>query len=154
MLANTEALSDHQFQVGEDITNNVFACSFLRLFVFEDARAADCEQNSRTALAKWIEQRRANARVAVRVNPRILEAYVGQYQFETLPERILSVSREDGRLFVNRPANKKSELFADSESKFFLKTRQLQVTFVKDGGQVTHMDVVIDVETLRANRNK
>jgi hypothetical protein len=38
MLANSEALSDHQFQVGEDITNNVFACNFLRLFVIEDVQ--------------------------------------------------------------------------------------------------------------------
>src|SRR6185436_16162171 len=58
MIANSEALSAHQFQVGTDITNNVFACNFLRLFVFE----GNCERNSQTALAKWIENRRTNAR--------------------------------------------------------------------------------------------
>jgi CubicO group peptidase (beta-lactamase class C family) len=90
MLANSEALSDHQFQVGDDITNNVFACTFLRLFVFEDVKgrhlsdprwtqstrelsreikrlgkqsdgyAYECERESQTALAKWIEHRRAH----------------------------------------------------------------------------------------------
>ena len=37
VLANSEALADHQFQVGEDITHNVFACSFIQAFVPEVA---------------------------------------------------------------------------------------------------------------------
>jgi CubicO group peptidase (beta-lactamase class C family) len=119
MLANSEALVDHQYQVGEvmvdDIINNVFACNFIRLFVFEDALgrrfsdphwtqstkdfsneitrlskqskgyAYDCERNSQTALAKWIENRRKQARVHIQLDPKILEAYVGQYQFEEPP---------------------------------------------------------------------
>ncbi len=70
MLANSEALADHG---GEDLTTNVFVCRFLGLW----GHAYDCERNSQTALAKWIEQRRAKGRVAVRVAPNILEAYVG-----------------------------------------------------------------------------
>ncbi|HWT00887.1 MAG TPA: serine hydrolase [Pyrinomonadaceae bacterium] len=184
VLANSEALADHQFQVGEDITNNVFACNFLRLFVFEDAQgrslpdpgwkqsapefssevtrlsrqskgyAYDCERNSQTALAKWIEHRRKNARKSVRLDPKILEAYVGQYQYETVPERILTVSREGDRLFIDIPRNFRSELFAESESKFFLKTRPLQMTFVKDASQVAYMEVVGYGEPLRAKRIK
>ena len=30
LLANSEALADHHYQVGEDITHNVFACSFIK----------------------------------------------------------------------------------------------------------------------------
>jgi CubicO group peptidase (beta-lactamase class C family) len=182
MLANSEALSDHQFQLGEDIITNVFACNFLRLFVFEDAQgrrlpdpgwrqgtqefsseitrlskqsggyAYDCERNSQTALAKWVEQRRANALVPIRLDPQIFEAYVGQYRAEWPPNRILTVSREGDRLFVNIPEDYRSELFAESESEFFLKIRQLQVTFIKDERQVTHMEIVTDGQTLRANR--
>ena len=37
MLANSEALADHHYQVGEDITHNVFACSFIHAFVPEVA---------------------------------------------------------------------------------------------------------------------
>lgn len=185
MLANSEALADHQFQVGEDITNNVFACNFLRLFVFEDAQgrrlpdprwtqgtpefsseitrlssqskgyAYDCERNSQTALAKWIEHRRKNVRKSIRLNPKILEAYVGQYQYETPPNRIFTVRLEGNRLFVDIPRNHKSELFAESESKFFLKIAPRQLIFIKDKGQVTRVDVVIDDrETLRAKRIK
>jgi hypothetical protein len=185
MLANSETLADHQFQVGEDITNNVFACNFLRLFVFEDLQGRhlpdppwtqgttefssevtrlskqskgytyDCERNSQTALAKWIEHRRKKARTSVRLDPKILQAYVGQYQYETPPNRILTVSRESDRLFVDIPKDYRSELFAESESQFFLKVRPYQLKFIRDHGQVTHFEVVADDgTTLRAKRIK
>lgn len=165
ILANSEALADHQFQVGEDITNNVFACNFLRLFVVESGDttrlsretknyAYDCERNSQTALAKWIEHRRTNARISVRLDLKILEAYVGQYQNETPPNRIFTVSREGDRLFIDIPKNDRSELFAESESKFFQKVRPLQMIFIKDERQVTHIEVVVYGQTLRAKRIK
>ena len=189
MLTNSEALSDHQFQVGKGtidngktIVNNVFACNFLRLFVFEDVQgrslpdphwtqdtqkfssevtrlgrqskgyAYDCERSSQTALARWIENRRKNVRRSVRLDPKILEAYVGQYQAEWAPDRILTVSREGDRLFVNIPRNDRSELFAESKSKFFLKIRPLQMRFIKDKQQVTQMEIVEYGETLHAKR--
>jgi len=180
ILGNSEAVSDHQFQVGDNITNNVFACVFLRLFVFEDARllpdprwtlntqefsseiarlskqsngyAYDCERNSQTALAKWREDRRSHARVTIQVDPKILEQYVGQYQYN--PTRVLTVTRESNKLLVDIPRKHKSELFAESESKFFLKESPVQVTFFKDDGQVTDMDVVADGQTVRAKRIK
>jgi CubicO group peptidase (beta-lactamase class C family) len=93
MLSNSEALNGHMYAVGEDITNNAFACAFLRDFVSEGAQGADCERNSQTALAGFIEDRRKIARVAIQLDPKILDSYVGQYQFETFP-RILTVARE------------------------------------------------------------
>ena len=164
MLANSEALADHQFQVSEDIITNAFACTFLRLFVFESAEtrrlsrqaksdANDCEQNSQTALTKWIEHRRKNARKAIRLDPKILEAYVGQYQYETPPNRIFTVRLEGDRLFVDIARTHNSELFAESESKFFLKIAQRQLIFIKDKGQVTGVEVVAgEGWTLRAKR--
>lgn len=184
MLANSEALSDHQFEIGEDILSNVFACSFLRLFVFEDAQrrhlpdprwkqttqefsseitrlskqsgdyAYDCERISQTALANWIERRRKNARKSIRLEPKILEAYVGQYQYETPPNRILTVSQEGDRLFVDIPQDFKSELFAESELKFFLKIAPRQVIFIRGERQVTHLELIGEDWTLRAKRIK
>lgn len=84
-----------------------------------------------SALANWFEQRRKNARKSVRLDPKILEAYVGQYQFEEPPNRILTVSREGGRLFINWPRDFKSELFAEAESKFFFKVRPFQLILPK-----------------------
>jgi hypothetical protein len=125
-----------------------------RLSKQANSYAYDCERNSQTALAKWIENRRKQARVAIQLDPKILEAYVGQYQFEHPPNRILTVSREDGRLFIDWPRNFKSELFAESESKFFLKVRPFQLVFIKDERQVTHLEFRGDQETVRLKRIK
>ena len=152
MLSNSEALSSHMYSVGgEDIANNAFACAFLRVFVSAGAQGEDCEQNSQTALTRFLEDRRKNARVAVQLDPKILDGYVGQYQFETFP-RVLTVAREGNRLVVDIPKDDQSELLAASESTFFIKIQPLEMTFVKDQERVTHIDVVVDGERLRANK--
>jgi CubicO group peptidase (beta-lactamase class C family) len=154
MLANSEALIDHQYQVGEvmvdDIINNVFACSFLGLWNL----AYDCEKNSQTAVTKWIEQRRASGRIAVRVDPRILETYVGQYQFETLGNRIYTITREGDRLFFSTTQGSKTELFAESESTFFLKIRPYRFIFTKSEGQAAQLKIVEGDSTFPSNRIK
>ena len=185
VLSNSEALADHQFKLNGKIVDNVFACNFLRLFVFEDLQGRrlpdphwtentqgftreitglsdqskayeyDCERHSQAALARWRADRRKQARVPVQLDPKILDAYVGQYQFETPPNRILGVTREGNRLFIEIPKNFKSELFAESESRFFLKTTRIQVTFVKAEGQVTHFVALAnDGYTVKAKRIK
>lgn len=156
LLANSEALADHIYLADEKpvawiITRNVFACSFLRLFVFDD-KPSDCERDSQAALASWREHRRARARVAVKLDPEVLEAYVGQYKFETF-DRIVTVTRDGARLFVDIPRKYRSELFPESEPKFFLKTYpDVQITFEKDGRQATHLDYIENGETLHAKR--
>jgi CubicO group peptidase (beta-lactamase class C family) len=151
MLANSEALADHQFVKGENpwvIGKNVFGCSFM---VFAFGEGTDCEQASQAALNNWIDRRRADARTAVQVDPRILETYVGQYRFEEF-DRTLTITREGGRLFVDIPASDRSEVFAESETKFFLKTRPMHWTFVMRAGKVASMDFFQDEEPFHANR--
>jgi CubicO group peptidase (beta-lactamase class C family) len=157
LLSNSEALADHQFLAGENpvawvIRRNVFACSFLRLFVFDDG-PSDCEQDSQAALTSWRAHRRAKARVAVKLVAEVLEAYVGKYRFEAF-DRVLTVSREGAKLFVDVPRHYRTEMFPESETKFFLKTDAMLFTFVKDGSQASHVVVVDNGETLRANRIK
>ena len=151
ILSNSEALSDHMYQVpGEHIVNNVFVCNFLRAFVFEDKQADDCERDSKTAATKWLAERKTNARAIISVDPKILDAYVGQYKYdktETEPERIWTVTREGNKLFIDIPRNNKTEIFAESETTFFLKIWPIQatgvsMTFVKKEGQVTQIDFV------------
>jgi hypothetical protein len=82
----------------------------------------------------------------------VLEAYVGQYKFETF-DRILTVTQDGARLFVDIPRKYRSELFPESEPKFFLKTYpDVQITFEKDGRQATHLDYIENGETLHAKR--
>ncbi len=152
MLANSEALADHQFQVeGGDITNNVFACNFLHTFVFEDG--GDCG-SSHTALTKWREHRRSQARTAIQVAPEILETYVGQYQFETLDNRIFTITRDGDRLFFSGTTGPKRELFAESESKFFLKIRPYLLVFTKAEGQLPQLKIAEGDETFHSKRIK
>ena len=147
VLANSEALADHG---GEDLTSNVFVCRFLGLWGY----AYDCERSSLTELAKWIEQRKAKGHVAVRVDPNILEAYVGQYQFETLDNRIFTITREGDRLFVTQTKGSKTELFAESESRFFLKMRPYQLVFTKGEGQTAQLEIVEGEKTYHSKRIK
>jgi len=145
MLANSEALAEHG---GDDLASNSFVCSFLGAW----GLAHDCERKAQAELARWIEHRRAIAPVAIRVDPKILESYVGEYQFETLGNRIFTVTREGDRLFVTLPS--KTELFAETESKFFLKTRSYKFVFTRADGQAVQMEIVEGGETYRSRRIK
>jgi hypothetical protein len=165
-LANSEALADHHYQVGEDITNDVFTCAFLNVFVPDvanrtDAKASpsdipstgpakDCELSSRTALEKWIADRRAKARKAIQLDSKLAAAYVGRYQ---LPHRVVTVTEESGRLYIDGPQGVRSELFAEAPSQFFLKIRpSWTLTFVKEGSQVTRLDIRDSGEVMSGRR--
>jgi len=67
----------------------------------------------------------------VQVDPAVLERYVGEY--ELTPAFKITVTREGGRLFVQATGQPRFEIFAQSESEFFLKVVNAQITFVKDG---------------------
>jgi len=174
MLANSEALADHHFQVGQDITHNVFACTFLRTFVPEVANApssppasgtppgdatpadkastapsTDCERSSRSALAKWVEDRRSKARKAIAVDSALLATYAGRYQ---LPHRVVTVTYKDGRLYIDVPQDGRSELFAETPTQFFLKIRPWTLTFVQTGGRITRLDILEAGEIVTGKR--
>jgi CubicO group peptidase (beta-lactamase class C family) len=164
-LANSEALADHHYQVGEDVTNDIFACDFLNVFVPEVANdtdtaqasedipstgpAKDCERSSRTALEQWIADRRAKARKAIPLDPELAAAYAGRYQ---LPNRVVTVTEEGGRLYIDVPQDDRSELFAEAPSQFFLKIRPWTLTFVKEGSQVVRLDFLDSGEIVSAPR--
>jgi CubicO group peptidase (beta-lactamase class C family) len=77
-------------------------------------------------------------RVAIKIDPKILDAYVGQY--ELAPNLIITMTREGDSLMTQVTGQPKFELFPESETKFFLKVVDAQVTFVKDDkGMVTHL---------------
>lgn len=86
--------------------------------------------------------------------PNILEAYVGQYQFETLDNRIFTITREGDRLFMTHPTGSKLELFAESKSRFFLKIRPYQLIFTKGEGQPAQLKIVEGDDTFHSKRIK
>jgi CubicO group peptidase (beta-lactamase class C family) len=145
LLANSEALADHEW---EDVTHNVFVCSFLGLW----GEAHDCRKGADAALAAWIEKRRAAGRQVITVPADILETYVGQYQFEALENRIYTVTREGDRLFFSRPDGLRLELFAETPTQFFLKVRPYRLIFTNVAGQRPQLDVVEGDTTVHSKR--
>jgi CubicO group peptidase (beta-lactamase class C family) len=151
MFANSDVLNGHMYAVGEDIVNNAFACAFLRDFVFAPTQDVDCARASETAVEKSLAEERAGAHAVVPVDRATVESYVGQYRFEFDPRQVITVTSRDGRLYGDIPA-KDTELFPESPTTFFFKIRPAELTFVKEGDTVTHLNWVENGNTLRANR--
>ena len=80
-------------------------------------------------------------RTAAKLDPKVFDAYVGQYQPN--PSTALSVTREGNKLMVKQGSAEKRELVPESESSFFMpENRLVTYSFVKDEkGQVTHLVV-------------
>jgi len=79
-----------------------------------------------------------NAPTEAKVDPRVYESYVGEY--ELAPNFIITITNEDGKLMGQPTGQPKAQLFPTSETEFFLKIVNAQVTFVKnEQGQVSQL---------------
>ncbi len=77
-------------------------------------------------------------RKEVKVDPKIYDSYAGEY--ELAPDFTITVTSENGKLMTQATGQPKFELFPSSETEFFLKIVEAQVTFVKDAqGKVTQL---------------
>jgi D-alanyl-D-alanine carboxypeptidase len=65
----------------------------------------------------------------IKLNPAVYDAYIGEY--ELAPGFILTVTREGDRLMTQATGQGKVEIFPSSETEFFLKVTDAQITFVK-----------------------
>jgi hypothetical protein len=72
-----------------------------------------------------------------KVSEKILTSYVGEYSMT--PERILTVTLEKGYLWGQPTDQVKRQMFPESETKFFLKDLDAQITFQKEKGKVVGM---------------
>jgi hypothetical protein len=79
----------------------------------------------------------AAERKEIKVPAKVLQTYVGEYSMG--PDRILTVTLEDGYLWGQPTDQQKRQLFAESQTKFFLKDIDAQVTFQKEKGKVIGM---------------
>jgi D-alanyl-D-alanine carboxypeptidase len=81
-------------------------------------------------------------RTVTRIDPRVFDAYVGQYQPN--PSTVLTITREGDKLMMQQGLSaEKRELLPENEANFFTtENRLLTYSFVKDEkGQVTHLAV-------------
>ena len=71
-----------------------------------------------------------SVRSAITVAPEILTSYVGKY--ELAPNFVIAITGEHGSLFLQATGQSRFEMFAESETSWFLKEVDAQITFEKD----------------------
>ena len=77
-------------------------------------------------------------RKTVQVSGETLEPYLGYYELR--PGRVMHITRDGDQLFAEVSGQEKFPLFAESETKFFFKIVDAQLTFVHgEGGGVDHL---------------
>lgn len=76
---------------------------------------------------KILAAKQAKEEVA-EVDPKIFERYVGEYQLG--PGFILTVRTRENRIFAQATGQQEAEIFPKSETEFFLKVVDAQITFV------------------------
>jgi Domain of unknown function (DUF3471) len=77
-------------------------------------------------------------RVAIFVDPVLYDAYVGHY--ELTPEFSITITKENNHLFAQATGQEKFEIFPESETKFFYKIVDAQISFIKDkNGKVSQL---------------
>ena len=75
---------------------------------------------------------------SIAIDPKTLDPYIGEYEMR--PGFVLTLSREGERFWMQGTGQRRAELFAESETSFFLEEADVQLTFVKDAsGKVTHL---------------
>lgn len=84
----------------------------------------------------WLDERMplavpvvAKARTEISIDPAKLDPYVGVY--ELAPGFSITITKENGALFIQATGQPKFQLFAETETDFFLKVVDAQLTFVK-----------------------
>lgn len=89
-------------------------------------------------LYTWFLKHKKKERVAVKVEPKVLDSYVGQY--ELTPQFIITVSRENNQLFAQASGQPKVELLPESEKDYFIKEANAYISFEKDAqGKTTQL---------------
>jgi CubicO group peptidase (beta-lactamase class C family) len=97
----------------------------------------------------WVDYL-AEEKTVVQLDPKILADYVGQYDFPANGK--YTVLTEDNKLKVIGN-NVKYELIAESETKFFIKQRPIEVVFVKDSrGRITEMILYFNGQEIRGKK--
>jgi CubicO group peptidase (beta-lactamase class C family) len=158
LLANSDALSAPARLGQGNVMNSAFADSFMRTFVFEDEGRApppaprwgahdkdfrrqieglekqekgyryEYEASTNGAINRWLAARRSEARKAIKLDAKIFDAYAGQYQVGTNPPFMI-LSEGD---HLVRQGRFRVEFFPESETVFFAKAVDAQLTFLKD----------------------
>ncbi|RYE76107.1 MAG: DUF3471 domain-containing protein [Hyphomicrobiales bacterium] len=94
------------------------------------AKEANMTETSTDTVA-WRRYEQARPRTEVKIDPRRFERCIGFYRHPA--GLIMAVTQEGERFFLQLTGQPRVELFAESESKFFLKIVPAQLTFTPAG---------------------
>jgi CubicO group peptidase (beta-lactamase class C family)/uncharacterized protein YneR len=90
-------------------------------------------------------------RQAMALNAEVFDQFIGQY--ELAPGFIISIRREGDRFLSQATGQQAFEIFAESETKFFLKTLPAQLEFMKDDkGKVNSVTLYQGGRTMPARK--
>lgn len=86
------------------------------------------------------------------VESKVLDTYVGKYELN--PSFVISITKEAGRLYAQATGQPRVELYAESESKFFMKAIDGKILFVKnEQGSVEKLILFQDGREMTCKRN-
>ena len=88
-------------------------------------------QNGVDQTAKKISNEPPKERQAIKLEAKVYEAYVGEY--ELAPGAVFTIRKEGERLMARLTGQSFLEIFPESATEFFYKAVDAQITFVKDG---------------------
>jgi serine-type D-Ala-D-Ala carboxypeptidase/endopeptidase len=95
-------------------------------------------QNGVDQTAKKISDEPPKERAAIKLEPKVLDGYVGKYQLT--PQAVFTIKSSGGHLMAQLTGQTFLEVFPESEMNFFYKAVDAQLTFVKnDKGEVTSL---------------
>ncbi len=87
----------------------------------------------------------------IALDPAIYDQYVGRYEIS--PKFSITISREGNRLMAQTTNQKKTEIFPELKTKFFLKTLDARIEFVKNqSGRVTGLVLYYDDQELSGQK--
>ena len=74
--------------------------------------------------------------MSIEIDPALLQDFVGTYELG--PEFSIAVTAEDGQLFIQASGQQRLEAFPESQTKFFLRQVDAQISFERsEDGTVT-----------------
>lgn len=126
-FANADGLSA-PFYRNEGVEGNALACSFLRIVIRRDL---PCESASAAAIERWNATARVRRRVGATPPDSVLRQFVGRFQSPR--GRLFDFVLRDRRLWFRTLQGREFEVFAGTESQFFLKAAELAFRFLRNG---------------------
>ena len=110
----------------------------LTIIVLTNRAGANPGKIAKGVAALYVPELQPVPRKEVPVDAKIFDGYVGRY--ELAPGLILTVTKEEDKLMAQATGQQKAQLFPESESKYFYKVADVQISFVKNGqGKISHL---------------